>query len=252
MSTIDIQTVGMVVRVTLNRPEKRNAIDPATREALAQALTAFDSDASVRAVVLTGAGTAFCTGSDLSAATSDATPVADRPRLVGPFESFNKPIIAAVNGIAVGGGLEIVLCCDVRIASTNARFGLPEVRIGSLPGSGGTQRLPLAVGPALAAQMIMTGEPISAERALSAGLISELCEPDKLIERAMTLAATIAANAPLSTLAAKRALRAATETLIKDGLEFERSLFKQLALTEDREEGRQAFRARRAPQFKGR
>lgn len=251
MSSLEIQTVGMVARITLNRPEKRNAIDPATRELMSQALTAFDADAAIRAVILTGAGTAFCTGSDLSAI-PEPSQSATRPRLVGPFETFAKPIIAAVNGFAVGGGLEIALCCDVRIASTVARFGLPEVRIGSLPGSGGTQRLTLAVGPALAAQMIMTGEPIDAERALAAGLVSELCAPEILLDRAMAIATTIAGNAPLSVLAAKRALRAATDTLLAEGLKLERSLFEQLALTEDREEGRRAFRERRPPQYNGR
>jgi E-phenylitaconyl-CoA hydratase len=252
LSSLDLQVDGMVARLTLNRPEKRNAIDPATRAALEQTLSALDVDQAVRVVVLTGAGTAFCAGSDLAAVPPVAPPSADRPRLVAPFETFAKPIVAAVNGIAVGGGLEIVLCCDVRIASTGARFGLTEVRIGSLPGSGGTQRLPLAVGPALAAQMILTGELISAERALSAGLVSELCEPERLLDRAMEIAAAIAGNAPLSVKAAKRALRAATDERIKAGLDLERSLFDALARTADREEGRQAFRERRPPQFKGR
>ncbi len=252
MNSLDIQIDGPVALLTLNRPEKRNAIDPPTYEAMAQALSGFDANNDIRVVVLTGAGTAFCTGSDLSAQPADATPPAQRRRLVGPIETFDKPIVAAVNGVAVGGGLEIVLACDVRIASTTARFGLTEVKIGSLPGSGGTQRLPLAVGPALAAQMIMTGELISAERALSAGLVSELCEPDQLVGRAMALAAVIAGNAPLSIKAAKRALRAATDDRLKAGLELERTLFNELAQTEDREEGRRAFRERRAPQFKGR
>jgi len=251
LSALDIERMDSVVRVTLNRPEKRNAIDPATHAALSEALAGFDADPSVRMVVLTGAGSAFCAGSDLSVPIVPV-PGAERPRLVGPFEAFAKPIIVAVNGTAAGGGLEIVLCCDIRIASTSARFVLSEARIGSLPGSGGTQRLPAAVGPALAAQMIMTAEPISAERALSAGLVSELCAPEALIPRAMEIAAAVAANAPLSIMAAKRALRAAVEGPIKAGLELERALFNQLAATEDRAEGRLAFRERRAPLFKGR
>lgn len=252
MGSLDIQTDGMVARLTLNRPEKRNAIDPATYDALAQALSGFDANGDIRVVVLTGAGTAFCTGSDLSVPSAIAAPPAQRRRLVAPVESFDKPIVAAINGVAVGGGLEIALACDIRIAATTARFGLTEVKIGSLPGSGGTQRLPLAVAPALAAQMIMTGELIPAERALSTGLVSELCEPDRLVERAMAIAAAIAGNAPLSIKAAKRALRAATDDRIRAGLELERTLFNELAQTEDREEGRRAFRERRTPQFKGR
>jgi enoyl-CoA hydratase/carnithine racemase len=246
LTTLDIHADGAVVRLTLNRPEKRNAIDDATRDALFGHLAAWDRDPAIRVVVLTGAGTAFCTGSDLSVV---ADPNVPRPRLVGPFESFSKPLIAAINGPAVGGGLEIALCCDVRIASTTARFGLTEVRIGSLPGSGGTQRLPHAVGPALAAQMILTGELISAERALAAGLVSELVAPEALTDRAMAIAAQIAANAPLSLVAAKKAMRAALET--PAGFELERRLFLDLMRTEDRQEGRAAFRERRPPQFKG-
>jgi enoyl-CoA hydratase/carnithine racemase len=251
LTGLDIQPAGAVVRVTLNRPEKRNAIDDATRAALTETFAALDRDATVRCVVLTGAGSAFCAGSDLSGQPA-GVPAADRPRLVAPFEQFAKPIVAAVNGAAVGGGLEIVLLCDVRIAAHTARFGLPEVRVGSLPGSGGTQRLPLAVGPALAAQMLLTGEPISAERALSAGLVSELCAPEVLLDRAMALANTISGNAPLSIVAAKRALRAATDSQIQAGLDLERRVFNELVQTEDRQEGRQAFRERRPPVFKGR
>ena len=192
VSPLDLQIDGMVARLTFNRPEKRNAIDPATRSALAQTLSTLAADDAVRVVMVTGAGAAFCAGVDLSVGPADAPLPAERPRLVAPFEAFDKPIVAAANGVAVGGGLEILLCCDVRIAATTARFGLTEARIGSLPGSGGTQRLPLAVGPALAAQMILTGELITAERALSAGLVSELCEPERLLPRAMEIAAAIA------------------------------------------------------------
>jgi E-phenylitaconyl-CoA hydratase len=249
LSTLRIEWDGAVVRLTLDRPEKRNAIDEPTRVVLAETLAGLDRDATVRVVVLTGAGTAFCTGSDLSGVAPAARPDPNRPRLVAPVEQFSKPIIAAINGTAVGGGLELALACDLRIASTVARFGLPEVRIGSLPGSGGTQRLPRAVGPALAAQMLFTGEMISAERALSAGLVSELCAPDELLDRAMALAASIAANAPRSLIAAKQALRAALESAA--GFDLERNLFNALSITEDRQEGRAAFRERRPPQFKG-
>jgi enoyl-CoA hydratase/carnithine racemase len=251
LTTLEFQTAGAVARVTFNRPQKRNAIDGATHIALTEALAAVDRDPSIRVVVLTGTGTAFCAGSDLLGSSTEAPPALPRPRIVAPLEQVSKPVIVAVNGAAVGAGLEIVLCCDVRIASTNARFGLPEVRLGSLPGSGGTQRLPLAVGPALAAQMLLTGESISAEQALRAGLVSELWEPNHLIERAMALASAIAANAPLSIMAAKRALRAAMESQLTGGLDLERSLFNELATTEDRAEGRLAYREHRPPHFKG-
>jgi E-phenylitaconyl-CoA hydratase len=250
LSTVETSIDGAVACITFNRPEKRNAIDDATRAALTERFDNLASDAGVRVVVLTGAGAAFCAGVDLAASQSPPDP--NRPRLVDPLDRFAKPIVAAINGAAVGGGLEIALACDIRLASTAARFGLTEVRIGSLPGSGGTQRLPIAVGPAWAAQMLFTGELIDADRALACGLISELCPADKLVGRAMEIAQTIARNAPLSVMAAKRALRAATESQLGAGLELERKLFNALALSEDRQEGRLAFRERRPPNFKGR
>jgi enoyl-CoA hydratase/carnithine racemase len=198
--------------------------------------------------VLTGAGTAFCAGGDLS---TTAAPDPQRPRIIEPLDQFAKPVIAAINGVAFGGGLELALACDLRIASHGARFALPEVRIGSLPASGGTQRLPAVVGPSLAAQMILTGEPIDAPRALAVGLVSELCEPAKLLDIAMAHARTIARNAPLAVLAAKRALRVAAGMHRAENLDFERALFNELALSEDRDEGRRAFREKRQPVFKG-
>jgi E-phenylitaconyl-CoA hydratase len=250
LSTIEIKTDGAVACIMLARPEKRNAIDEATRAALTQAFDSLGVDDSVRVVVLTGAGTAFCAGVDLGGATSPPDP--NRPRLVDPLDRFAKPIVAAINGVAVGGGLEMALACDIRIASTTARFGLTEVKIGSLPGSGGTQRLPIIAGPSLAAQMLFTGELIDAERALACGLVSELCEPDKLVGRALEIAQLIARNAPLSVVAAKRALRAALESQLAKGLDLERTLFNELAGSQDRQEGRLAFRERRPPNFKGR
>ena len=178
-------------------------------------------------------------------------PDPDRPRIIEPLDKFAKPVIAAINGIAFGGGLELALACDLRIASHAARFALPEVRLGSLPGSGGTQRLPAVVGPSLAAQMILTGEPIDAARALAAGLVSELCAPEKLLDTALAHARAIARNAPLAVIAAKRLLRAAAATHDAQRLDFERRLFNELARTEDRNEGRRAFREKRDPVFKG-
>jgi len=258
VSTLDIKRDAGVACITLNRPEKRNAIDDATRDALAAAFAKLDEDASIRVAVLTGAGTAFCAGVDLTTpgnvaaqSASVATPIVSRPRLSAPLENFSKPTIAALNGVAVGGGLELALACDIRIAAAGARFGLPEVRIGSIPGSGGTQRLVGAVGRSLAAQMLFTGELITAEQALAAGLVSELLAPDALMERAWTLAHMIAANAPLSLVAIKKAFRAATDQPLAAGFELERALYGALTLSEDRAEGRAAFREKRKPNFKG-
>ena len=248
LSTIAIDVEAGVACVTLNRPDKRNAVNDAMREELTAAFAALDADPSVRVAVLTGAGSAFCAGGDLSVS---AAPDPKRPRIIEPLDRFEKPLIAAINGVAFGGGLELALACDLRIASHAARFALPEVRLGSLPGSGGTQRLPAVVGPSLAAQMLLTGEPIDAARALAAGLVSELCEPDRLLDTAMAHARTIARNAPLAVIAAKRALRVAAGTHRAENLDFERNLFNELARTEDRNEGRRAFREKRQPVFKG-
>ncbi len=245
---IEIHREDAVALLTLNRPDKRNAVNDEMRAELTAAFAGFDADPSLRVVVLTGAGSAFCAGGDSSAST---VPDPDRPRIIEPLDKFAKPVIAAVNGIAFGGGLELALACDLRIASHAARFALPEVRLGSLPGSGGTQRLPAVVGPSLAAQMILTGEPIDAARALAAGLVSELYVPEKLLDTALAHARAIARNAPLAVIAAKRLLRAAAATHDAQRLDFERRLFNELARTEDRNEGRRAFREKRDPVFKG-
>jgi enoyl-CoA hydratase/carnithine racemase len=249
LNTIEIHTAAGIAQVTLNRPNKFNAINDEMRAELMAAFADFDADPAVRAVILTGAGKAFSAGGDLQAIM--IPPEASRPRIVEPLDRFSKPIIAAINGLAYGGGLEIALACDIRIASTVARFALPEVRIGSMPGSGGTQRISPVVGPTLAAHMLLTGEPIDAARALAAGLVSELCEPELLLDAARAIAATIARNAPLAVIAAKRAMRVAAGMHNVENLDFERRLFNELALTEDRNEGRAAFREKRTPVFKG-
>jgi E-phenylitaconyl-CoA hydratase len=248
LSALDISIEDKVALVTLNRPEKRNAINDEMRTELTDAFARFDADPLLRVAVLTGAGSAFCAGGDLN---SSGTPGPDRPRIVEPLDQFAKPLIAAINGLAYGGGLELALACDLRIASSTARFALPEVRIGSLPGSGGTQRLPAVVGATLAAQMILTGEPIDAQHALAAGLVSQLCEPDQLLATALAHARTIARNAPLAVIAAKKALRVAAGMHDAEKLDLERNLFNALASTEDRNEGRRAFREKRQPIFKG-
>jgi E-phenylitaconyl-CoA hydratase len=250
--TLLVEQVGGVALVTLNRPDQRNAVSREMRADLARVLAELDADVDVRIVVLTGAGSAFCAGVDLkesSPASGFSAAMAAEP-VVRPFERFSKPVIAAVNGAAVGAGLEIALACDIRLASTDARFGLTEVRIGSLAGSGGIQRLARAVSPSFAATMVYTGEIVDAEAAFAAGLVSQIAAPGELLAAARDLATGMAANAPLSLQAAKRALRAAVEPTTEN-LTLERTLWALLSTTSDRAEGRAAFREKRPPHFKG-
>lgn len=248
MVTIVVSSADGVGRIRLNRPDQRNAISAQMRAELAEAFASFDADRDVRAVVLTGEGTAFCAGVDLvESSQPQPHPLGGAVQPVtAPLDAFGKPVIAAVNGAAMGGGCELALAADLRIASPAAKFGLPEVRIGSLPGSGGSQRLAQAVPAAVAARMLFTGQPIDAAEAHRIGLVSDVA--DDLDALATTLAQQIAGNAPLSLRAAKMALRGA---LPAPGLQLERALWAVLAATDDRQEGRAAFRDKRAPNFTG-
>ena len=255
-SGAETATVGYAVRdgaawITLQRPERRNAIDRATRQRLAEAFAAAEQDDAVRVIVLTGAGTAFCAGVDLKEEAPAADP-APSGRLTAPLDVATKPVIAAVNGPAAGGGFELVLAADLRIAASTASFALPEVSIGSLPGSGGTQRLVRATTPARALRMLLTGQAIDAATALAWGIVSDVVAPGALAALATTLAARIAVNAPLSLQAAKRAARAADDVPLSVGLDLERTLWATLAKTADRAEGRAAFREGRPLKFSGR
>jgi E-phenylitaconyl-CoA hydratase len=250
-----IERAGALAWLILDRPQRRNAIDRATRLALADAASALDADPGVRVIAITGTGSTFCSGTDLKEppVAAPAHPFVDPlPRIAAPFEALTKPLIAAINGPAAGGGLEIALAADLRVAASNATFSLPEVRVGSLPGSGGTQRLFSALPPAVAWKLLLTGLPIDADAALRHGLVSDVVAPEALRSTVETLAATIAANAPLSVRAAKLAGRAALEAGLPSGLAFERALWALLATTEDRAEGRAAFREGRPPRYRGR
>lgn len=242
---------GRVGWVVLNRPERRNALNLDDRLELIKIFAILDADPEVRAAVVTGAGSAFCAGTDLSDEYIAEHPLLVRPqRLAQPFDDFSKPLIAAVNGAAAGGGFELALAADLRVATRNSKFLLPEVRIGSLPGSGGTQRIFHALPSAVAWKLILTGLPMDADAALAYGLVSDLYPEDELEERTLALAARIAEGAPLSLAAAKRAGRAAMDSL-GPGIEFERQLWAELAKTHDRAEGRAAFREKRPPRFEG-
>ncbi len=247
---------GHVAYVTLDRPEAMNALDPESWQELQQVWRTIREDREIRVSVLTGAGDrAFCTGSDLKKTMppkeSLASTYFDEENLLAPMEMW-KPIVCAVNGYAIGGGLEMALACDIRIASTKATFGLSEVKVGSLPGLGGTQRLVRAVPKAIAMKMLLTGDRIDAQEAYRVGLISDLVEPDELMDRAKDIAEKIAGNAPLSVKAAKQAVVVGSDLPVKQGSTLENLLWGLLRDTEDRIEGRRAFAEKRAPQYKGR
>ncbi len=244
-----------VLTLHLNRPEVHNALRTGMLREIADALAAVSDDDGIGCVVISGSQRVFAAGADVAEmAKMSMTEMLDdpRPELWRRIQLFPKPLIAAVNGHALGGGCELALHCDLIIAGRNARFGQPEIKLGIIPGAGGIQRLARRVGRSLASQMVLTGEPIDASTALRAGLISEICEVELTLERALAVARDIASRPPLAVLQAKQALRLADEMPLSAALEFERKAFVLLAGTEDRNEGLAAFLEKRAPRFKGR
>lgn len=244
-----------VLLVTLNRPAARNALRTATLEQLAQVLDAATASAEVGAVVLTGSDRFFAAGADLKemAAMGPIELWADaRPRYWKRITAFPKPLIAAVNGYALGGGCELAMHADIVIAGDGAQFGQPEINLGVIPGAGGTQRLARVVGKSRAMQMVLSGEPIDAVTAVQCGLASEVLPVADVLPRALTLARTIAAKAPLAVRAAKESVLLAYETGLAPALEAERKAFVLLAASHDRNEGIAAFLEKRPPSYRGR
>jgi enoyl-CoA hydratase len=249
---------GAIAYVTVNRPKVLNALNTPTWTDLRTAFEDARNDAVVRGVILTGAGDkAFIAGADISELAHATALDAERSSRFGQgvldlIENLGKPVIAAINGFALGGGCETAMACTIRIAVETAKFGQPEVKLGLLPGGGGTQRLPRLVGKGRALQLILSGEMISAQEAYRIGLVNEIVPPSELIPRAEAILRQIVANAPISVKFALEAANKGLETSQSEGLLLEASYFGLCAATEDKKEGTTAFIEKRAPQFHGR
>ena len=241
--------------VTLNRPHVLNALNQATMEALVQALESMDRDEQVRCVVITGAGRAFAAGADvneMAEATAAEMLAGYRFQQWERIRRMTMPLVAAVNGIALGGGCELAMLCDMIVAAETAQFGQPEINLGIMPGAGGTQRLTRAIGKARAMEMVLTGRPISARQAEALGLVTKVVPAEAVLDEAVALAKEIASKPPVAVRLAKEAVLKAFDTSVEGGLDYERKAFYLLFATEDRTEGIQAFLEKRKPVFKGR
>jgi enoyl-CoA hydratase/carnithine racemase len=248
---------GPIGYVTLNRPKVMNALNKATINELQGVFEDARNDSAVRGVILTGAGEkAFAAGADIAEIANNTAVEAEEATRRGQaltdlIENLGKPVIAAVNGFALGGGCELAMACTIRIAAESAKFGQPEVRLGVMPGYGGTQRMPRLIGRGRALKLILSGEVIDASEAYRIGLVDEL-EPDTdVIERAETVLKKIMANAPLSVRYALEAVNKGLETSVAEGLLLEASLFAICTSTDDKKEGTSAFMEKRSPNFRG-
>lgn len=262
--TIHFECVGAVAILTIDRQSVHNALDSETSHALVEAWTQFRDADDLRVAILTGAGErAFCSGADLRGVGDFYRKLTSAERLrraeSGPGLggitrnlSIDKPILAAVNGHCLAGGLELALACDLRIASENATFGLPEVTRGIVPGAGGTQRLPRLIGPERALELILTGRRIDAHEAERIGLVLRVVPLADLRDAALALAQVIAANAPLAVRAAKAAVWRGLDLALEEGLRLEQLLAEPVRQSEDAQEGPRAFLDKRKPEFKGR
>jgi enoyl-CoA hydratase/carnithine racemase len=258
LANVQYEKKGSIAYVTVNRPKVLNALNTPTWTDLQAAFEDAKADASVHGVILTGAGDkAFIAGADIGELAHVEAFDAEESSRFGQgvldfIENLGKPVIAAINGFALGGGCETAMACTMRIAAEHAKFGQPEVKLGLLPGGGGTQRLPRLVGKGRALQLILTGETISAQEAYRIGLVNEVVPAASLIDRVETILKQIAANAPIAVKFSLQAANRGLETSQSEGLALEASYFGICAATEDKKEGTSAFLEKRAPQFRGR
>jgi len=248
---------GAIAKLTINRPDKRNAIDNATVEEIDQVLAQVEKDSEIRVLILTGAGDkAFVAGADIHELNKRDTLLGRsetrrRQEVYTRIEQLEIPSIAAINGWALGTGLELAMACTIRVASTTARLGQPEVKLGITPGAGGTQRLPKLVGMGRAMEMILTGDPVSAEQALAMGLVNRIVEPEQLLDEAENLAKTLAARPRLALQYAKEAVLRSGEGSLAEGLAHESYLHALSCGTQDKKEGVASFLEKRDPKFTG-
>ncbi|GAB1449406.1 enoyl-CoA hydratase-related protein [Bacteroidota bacterium] len=251
---VDEQAQPHIALIRLNRPKELNALNLQLMLELKQALQALDQNEEVRCIVITGNEQAFAAGADIKQMES-RTPVdlikIDQFETWDQIRKTSKPVIAAVSGFALGGGCELAMLCDMIVASESAKFGQPEIKIGIMPGAGGTQRLTRAVGKALAMEMVLTGKFISAQEAHAAGLINRVVPDELYLDEAFKLAKEVAAMSPISIRLAKESVLKAFETGLQEGLFFERKNFYLTFTSEDQKEGMKAFIEKRKPDFKG-
>lgn len=257
MSLIQYEYRHQIAIIRLNRPTKLNALSSEMKTELMDRLLELRLDSELRAVILTAAGEAFCAGTDIGELAglteTQAAELSKRgQQLCDTVESFPVPVIAAVNGIAAGGGCELALACHLRVASTHASFSLPETKLGLIPAYGGTQRLPTEIGVARALEAMVAGKVIDAASAFDSGLVNRVVEPEQLMSETISLATEIASLAPLAIRACLRAVTEGTKLPLEDGLALERELFASLFATEDAREGTRAFLDKRPPVFTGR
>jgi enoyl-CoA hydratase len=254
--TIVSERRGRVGLATLNRPKQLNALNDTLMNELGQVLQEFDHDDAIGAILITGGDKAFAAGADVGAMKDwsymDVYKTDFITRNWETVRSIRKPVIAAVSGFALGGGCELAMMCDIVIAADNARFGQPEIKLGIIPGAGGTQRLPRAIGKAKAMDLILTGRMMDAQEAERAGLVSRVVAADKLLDEAIAAANAICDYSLPAVMLAKEAVNRAYESALADGILFERRVFHSLFATEDQKEGMRAFIDKRKPGFKHR
>jgi enoyl-CoA hydratase len=255
-TNIVVETRGRVGLIALNRPKQLNALNDALMDELTAALGEFDRDGSIGAIVLTGSEKAFAAGADISAIKDCSHMDVYKTDLITRnwerLRSVRKPVIAAVAGVALGGGCEVAMMCDIVVAAENAKFGQPEIKLGIIPGAGGTQRLPRAVGKSKAMDLILTGRMMDAVEAERAGLVARIVPADKLLDEAIAIGAAICEYSLPAVMMAKEAVNRAFESSLAEGILFERRSFHSLFGTDDQKEGMQAFLGKRKASFRNR